>query len=1031
MKKFWIRILACALCLCLCPVSGLAAEDAGAATLGASQAKNVEEPKETLGRSGIMRAAARSGSINMSLTGFVFAEGTPIVIKQNGGITSIYDTSGNLLSGETDVSTWAVYGGWYDNKTHTADTSIVMESGTVGTIFGGSCYGALNGNTNVVIQGGDVTAIYGGGNQSPVKNIHVELKSDNTCDKTWVYGGGYKGTAEKASIVMGTDWAPLGGVIAGGDGGMTDLFEMLIQNYKPARYAQCNIEPGTAKESIIRVQRSEGGAYSTANTNVLNLIPNGIQNIVVEYGEVNIMGRSGEALRLNSLDIQSGAKMRFQDWDSIEIQELSSSGGQFLLPAQFLAGGQHTIIHTPVTVGSISVTTPLVLKAEGTGWLEEDLAKCDFFRGPGVDALDSTSGFLSEGYAVVLRDLPSGSGKGVYLTTKEPENPDQPKAVYISKHNFNESSCVYNGTLPVTVGVGKTLATADKLELIPGAVLQIRTQDAQDSVLASIQVSDDGKAATVTYADGTTKPAQVDVGYITLDLPVNAALLNTRDEGIYLLATAEGYDSSRAQMKGPADETAIQITPASVTLSKTVSDPAFTDPVKTGLEDGAFYTASVLWHTGNGLVPSGFQINRDYQADIILSPKPGHWLSPDSIGNKVTYNGREMECVFNTDGTVTLENVKSVRFEGYTVTAAASPAEGGTVTGAGVYPAGSQVTVTADAGAGWQFEKWTENGREVSRSAEYTFTLQGNRTLTAVFVEEETTKELKTETKDFTEVPDGLKNHSLFNTVKKIKAELRRRVQVAISGVGDQIVVYDVTLLYRENNSGPWMPVTPENFPTGGVSAVLEYPEGTNGTDYTFTIQHMISSGERAGTVEEIPYTAGNDGLHCHFTSLSPVAIGWQQKGTETPEPTPPPVTPGRPSAPVSTGSGGGSSSDPVQNDEYDFWQSVRKKIEAAGRGDTVTVNPRGYERMPKSVMDALRQKDGVTLVLLRDGGEEIVIPSEKALDEAMQVYYPLPYLEGIDFGAGEPVLSRVEESGSKPNPGTGGWNPAWGPVKN
>lgn len=49
------------------------------------------------------------------------------------------------------------------------------------------------------------------------------------------------------------------------------------------------------------------------------------------------------------------------------------------------------------------------------------------------------------------------------------------------------------------------------------------------------------------------------------------------------------------------------------------------------------------------------------------------------------------------------------------------------------YPEGTSVTVTASANTGYIFNKWTENGIQVSTNASYTFTINGNRTLVAVF----------------------------------------------------------------------------------------------------------------------------------------------------------------------------------------------------------------------------------------------------------------------------------------------------------
>jgi hypothetical protein len=63
---------------------------------------------------------------------------------------------------------------------------------------------------------------------------------------------------------------------------------------------------------------------------------------------------------------------------------------------------------------------------------------------------------------------------------------------------------------------------------------------------------------------------------------------------------------------------------------------------------------------------------------------------------------------------------------------------GGTVSGSGTYQAGTQHTVTATANSGYTFINWIENGQVVSQAANYSFTVTGNRTLTAVFQETET-----------------------------------------------------------------------------------------------------------------------------------------------------------------------------------------------------------------------------------------------------------------------------------------------------
>jgi len=57
----------------------------------------------------------------------------------------------------------------------------------------------------------------------------------------------------------------------------------------------------------------------------------------------------------------------------------------------------------------------------------------------------------------------------------------------------------------------------------------------------------------------------------------------------------------------------------------------------------------------------------------------------------------------------------------------------GTVSGAGTYPANSSVTVTATPLGNHQFMGWVENGAIVSSNSNYTFTLQSDRNLLAIF----------------------------------------------------------------------------------------------------------------------------------------------------------------------------------------------------------------------------------------------------------------------------------------------------------
>lgn len=76
----------------------------------------------------------------------------------------------------------------------------------------------------------------------------------------------------------------------------------------------------------------------------------------------------------------------------------------------------------------------------------------------------------------------------------------------------------------------------------------------------------------------------------------------------------------------------------------------------------------------------------------------------------------------------------------YVVSATASPAEGGTVTGSGSYAIADICTVEAIPNYGYKFSNWTVNGIVINwQPTSYSFIVPGNRTLVANFVTDNTT----------------------------------------------------------------------------------------------------------------------------------------------------------------------------------------------------------------------------------------------------------------------------------------------------
>ncbi len=121
----------------------------------------------------------------------------------------------------------------------------------------------------------------------------------------------------------------------------------------------------------------------------------------------------------------------------------------------------------------------------------------------------------------------------------------------------------------------------------------------------------------------------------------------------------------------------------------------------------------------------------------------------DVLSSEYTYNSQEYRNIALVAGEDEGENRVHVVVGGsggntpqpptppepgqYTVSVGVDPSGSGTATGAGQYEKGAQATTTATPGTGYRFVKWQENGIEVSKNAKYTFTVNSNRNLTAIF----------------------------------------------------------------------------------------------------------------------------------------------------------------------------------------------------------------------------------------------------------------------------------------------------------
>jgi uncharacterized repeat protein (TIGR02543 family) len=144
------------------------------------------------------------------------------------------------------------------------------------------------------------------------------------------------------------------------------------------------------------------------------------------------------------------------------------------------------------------------------------------------------------------------------------------------------------------------------------------------------------------------------------------------------------------------------------------------------------YTVNVSANpTNGGTVTGGGTYNQGASCTVTASANAGYTFTNWTEGGNVV--STQANYTFTVTGNRTLVANFQAQPQNYTITVSANPTNGGTVGGGGTYQQGQSCTVTATPANGYTFQRWTENGNAVSTSANYTFTVTGNRTLVAQF----------------------------------------------------------------------------------------------------------------------------------------------------------------------------------------------------------------------------------------------------------------------------------------------------------
>ena len=138
--------------------------------------------------------------------------------------------------------------------------------------------------------------------------------------------------------------------------------------------------------------------------------------------------------------------------------------------------------------------------------------------------------------------------------------------------------------------------------------------------------------------------------------------------------------------------------------------------------------------SGGSVSPSSEWVDSGLSASISATPNTGYYLTSWTCTGTGCYSGT------STTATVTMDNpiTETASFaDTYTLTAAASPSAGGTVSGGGTYNYNSAASLSATAGSAYTFSSWSCSGTcpdgTSSTSNPWSVTVTGTATYTANF----------------------------------------------------------------------------------------------------------------------------------------------------------------------------------------------------------------------------------------------------------------------------------------------------------
>ena len=837
----------------------------------------------------------------------VFANGIPIVIKENKGITSIYSQDETLLSGTVDVRNKWIFGGWNGGK-HSANTSVTMESGVVTkNIYGGSLSGTIEGDTFVEIKGGTVGWVYGGGEDSTVNGtakvtVYAGAKiwgneaSNTTADVYYrgtVFGGGLNGTVEKTEVtLLGGDF---GWAYGGGENCTVDSTNIKLLG-NPDLW--CSVYGG-----------GNGGRIRTANLTVRKIHPGyavymygGGWNDSVTQANITI---GGDVRLSGNTPIYATGSGETNSSNTSKVENVN-----FVIDNFDLISTGNTTVCGPLVGTNVTGTANVLVtgtKSNGTSmqlW-SKDIDKIRVEQGSVVlfGANPEDPGNPIQPLKLGCLELAS-SGEAVFPAGNES---------VVIEELAGSGTLAFEGQAkqPMTItGVKKVSSTA-------AAPLQIKARGASIVIDDTVFISGTGVTSAACFRSDLSN--------------YTAVLIN---DGIQLKpsSTVKEYTSiSRAEFDKNS-YTYGDVMTLSIDAIVTGGAPLAGEPVYIIAGNrGTQITSAVLDSEGKATVTlpvDSFLMNvMDNSSDKILKALYNGSDQYVSALDVFSLTGtKDTNVVFNDADISLTQEITAPALNSKPMTELSTDNEFFT----------AEVVWTP---ATTVFEADTAYSADIILKPKQGYDLEHIRTITyqgtVVAPQQQSDGSLrlskvksfdpissgsvevnyKTSNDALDIVPEGVT--SLFSGIEELKGALYTGTTAKLADIlKENMVYYDVQLLVSLDGGQSWQAAVPGNFPSGGIEVTLPYPDGTDSKNYDFVVAHMITramNGKTPGEIEFPDIQKTESGITFRVYSLSPISVGWKKVasgenpggGTEETTPGAPEET--TPGAPEETTPGGGT----------------------------------------------------------------------------------------------------------------------------